>query len=101
MASKEESEKTADVKVISHDIHTQQAIVMDDAGEKLSVNTANIEPYGFTLGLYYNLIGDMVKSEKSIMTLQVRTVTCIDELDIDLFVKALELRRKFLNEKVT
>jgi hypothetical protein len=28
-------------------------------------------------------------------------VTCIDELDIDLFVKALELRRKFLNEKVT
>jgi hypothetical protein len=43
----------------------------------------------------------MVKNEKSIMTLQVRTVTCIDELDIDLFVKALELRRKFLNEKVT
>ena len=87
--------------MISHDIHTQQAIVMDDAGEKLFVNTANIEPYGFTLGLYYNLIGDMVKNEKSIMTLQVRTVTCIDELDIDLFVKALELRRKFLNEKVT
>ncbi len=86
--------------MVSHDIHTQQAIVVDDAGEKLIVDTEKIEPYGFTLGSYYNLIGDIVKNEKSVITLQVRTVTCIDELHIDLFVKTLELRCKFFNENI-
>ena len=85
--------------MISHDIHTQQAIIMDDAGEKLLVNTTKIEPYAFTLGLYYNLIGDMVKDNERVM-FQARTVTCIQELDIDLFMTALKLRRNFLNEKV-
>ena len=76
---------------------------MDDAGEKLFVNTKKIEPYGFTLGLYYILIGDMIKNEgpESTLMLHARIVTCVDELDIDLFMKTLELRRIFLNEKVS
>ena len=85
--------------MISHDIHAQQATIMGNTGEKLLVGTSKIEPYGFTLGVYYNFIGDMVKNDKSLM-FQARTVTCIHELDIDLFMKALKLRRNFLNENV-
>ena len=86
--------------MISHDIHAQQAIVEDEDGAKLLVDTAKIEPYGFTLGFYYHLFGHIVKNAKSIMTLQVLTVACINELHIDLFVKALEQRRKFLDETI-
>lgn len=86
-------------RVISHDIRIEQAVVVDDSGNKLLVNTAKIEPYGFTLGLCYNFIGDIIKNEDLSMALKVRTVTCIKQLDIEMFVKALELRRNFLISK--
>ena len=84
-------------RVTSHNVHARQVVIVD-GGEEFLVDTVLIEPYDFTPGYLYIFTGILAKNAQSRMTLKARTVACANGLDIDIFVKVLEQRRKFLKE---
>lgn len=84
-------------RAVAHDITKSQVQIAAD-GVQILIDTSLVEPMAFNIGSTYNFIGEMSCHGKLI--LRARIACCIDGMDMDLFDKALDVRRKYLQEEI-
>jgi len=84
--------------VIYHDVRHSQAKIKEGINE-LTIDTTFVEPMVLLKGSMYNFIGELVATDGLDVSLKTRVATCIDGMDMNLFKRALDVRRRFLQEQ--
>ena len=75
----------------------QNKMVLEFNAKSMDVYTSLIGPFEFRIGSLYQCIGEGFVPRNSVVpSLRARVVRNVDGLDLNLFSKALESKRKFL-----
>lgn len=84
-------------RLVQHDIVTCRAAVRDEDKE-LCIDTMFLEPFAANTRSHWMFIGEIYfESNDSLPILKARTAACMNDLNFDLFSKALAIRRKHLS----